>query len=161
MTVGTAEQVAQFNENLDRAADEVFSTMMGVRCEPAEPVPEQDRETLSAVIGLAGALSGSLVLRAGRRAAERMAERLMGAAPEPAPQPALVRDAVGEVSNMVAGAWKGLDPRLASGCLLSTPTVVAGSSYEFFSQRAPLRIERAYSFEDMTFSVTLFCEQLS
>ncbi|MGA8111762.1 MAG: chemotaxis protein CheX, partial [Acidobacteriaceae bacterium] len=70
----------------------------------------------------------------------------------------LVRDAMGEVGNMVAGAWKGFDPKLASGCLLSTPTVVAGDSYELFSQRAPIRIERSYSFEDFGLSVTIFCE---
>jgi len=71
---------------------------------------------------------------------------------------AMVRDAVGEVCNMIAGAWKGFDPALASGCLLSTPTVVAGSSYRLFSQRAPVRIERAYRFEDLTFAISLSCE---
>ena len=70
----------------------------------------------------------------------------------------MVRDAIGEVCNMIAGAWKGFDPELASGCLLSTPTVVAGSSYKLFGQRAPIRIERRYRFEEMTFGVTIFCE---
>jgi chemotaxis protein CheX len=108
------------------------------------------------VIGLAGALSGSLVLHTSGAAAMRIAERMTGI--ETTEVDAMVRDAVGEVCNMVAGAWKGLDPALASGCLLSTPTVVAGSSYELFSQRAPIRIERSYRFEELTFVITISCE---
>jgi hypothetical protein len=45
--------------------------------------------------------------------------------------------------------------------MLSTPTVVAGSNFELFSQRAPIRIERSYQFESMTFTVTIFCEPRS
>jgi chemotaxis protein CheX len=153
---GTAVEVARFSNNLDRAADEVFSTMAGARCLPEEVLALPERETVSAVIGLAGAISGSLVLHCSRGTALHITERLMGVAPES--MDATVRDAVGEVCNMVAGVWKGCDPSLASGCLLSTPTVVAGTSYELFSQRAPIRVERSYSFEDLTLTITLFCE---
>ena len=153
---GTAAEIARFEDFLDRATDEVFSTMIGVGCQPTEPGPDAEHGTLSAVIGLAGAMSGSLVLHAGTGAALRIAERMMGM--EPAEVDAMVRDAVGEVCNMIAGAWKGFDPELASGCLLSTPTVVAGTSYELFSQRAPIRIDRRYGFEDRAFTITIFCE---
>lgn len=146
--------------NLDRAVDEVFSTMLGVGCQPARETaaPEEgaSRDSISAVIGLAGALSGSLVLDSSGPAARRMAGRMTGV--EPAEVDAVVRDAIGEIANMLAGAWKGYDAELASGCLLSTPTVVAGTSYEWFSQRAPLRIERSYAFEEMRFRVTVLCE---
>lgn len=151
-------EVSRFEKNLDRAVEEVFSTMMGVSCRPAEggAAVESGHGTISAVVGLAGAISGSLVLHSGGEAAMRIAERMMGMAPEGVD--AMVRDAMGEVCNMVAGAWKGADPELTSACLLSTPTVVAGTSYELFSQRAPIRIERAYAFEDGVLSITLFCE---
>jgi chemotaxis protein CheX len=149
-------EISRFEEYLDRATDEVFSTMMGVHCDPVGETAAADGGTISAVIGLAGRMSGSLVLHAGNVTARRIAERMTGIAP--AEVDALVRDAVGEVCNMVAGAWKGLDPVLASGCLLSTPTVVAGTSYELFSQRAPIRIERRYGFEELTFIVSIFCE---
>jgi chemotaxis protein CheX len=151
------KEIVHFEEYLDRAADEVFSTMMGVACTPAEGAATSGRETISAVIGLAGAMSGSLVLRSGNAAAMRIAERMTGV--PPAEVDAIVRDAVGEVANMVAGAWKGFDPVLASGCLLSTPTVVAGTSYQLFSQRASIRIERSYRFDDQTLTITVFCER--
>jgi chemotaxis protein CheX len=149
-------EAAIFETHLDLAVDEVFGTMMGVGCAPVGKEPAAEAETISAVIGLAGALSGSLVLDTGAAAAKRMAERMTGM--ETTEVDAMVRDAVGEVCNMVAGVWKGLDPALASGCLLSTPTVVAGTSYELFSQHAPIRIERSYHFEDLTFVITISCE---
>lgn len=151
-----AEKAARFEQDLDRAAAEVFSMMMGVSCAPVERAEPEGEETLSAVIGLAGALSGSMVLRCGRAAALEMTERLTGVAP--AAVDAMVRDAVGEVCNMVAGAWKGFDRKLVSGCLLSTPTVVAGTSYEFFGQRSPIRVERCYGFAGAALTLTLFCE---
>ncbi|MFZ0274835.1 MAG: chemotaxis protein CheX [Acidobacteriaceae bacterium] len=147
---------AHFEEFLDRATDEVFSTMMGIGCAPAETDTGSERGSISAVIGLAGALSGSLVLHTSGAAAMRIAEKMTGI--DPGEVDGMVRDAIGEVCNMVAGAWKGFDPALASGCLLSTPTVVAGTSYELFSQRAPIRVERSYRFEDLTFQITISCE---
>jgi len=141
---------------LDQAMDEVFSTMLGVRCLPAKDGAIAERETISAVIGLAGAMSGSLVLHTGNRTAMRIAERMTGIVPPDVD--AMVRDAVGEVCNMVAGAWKGFDQAMASGCLLSTPTVIAGSSYELFGQRARFHLERSYDFEELTLMVTIFFE---
>jgi len=153
---GTVKEADRFEEYLDRAVSEVFSVMMGVDCVVAENGAAGERENISAVVGLAGAMSGSLVLHSGRRAAMRMSELMTGSAPDGLD--ATVRDAVGEVCNMVAGAWKGFDAVMCAGCLLSTPTVVAGCSYELFSQRAPVRIERSYRFEDLTLTMTIFCE---
>jgi chemotaxis protein CheX len=157
--ITVAETEKKFSEqsaNLDRSVDEVFRTMLGVACEPAGEAQEAESGTISAVIGLAGAVSGSLVLQSGEAAARRMAGRMTGA--EPDEVDAMVRDAIGEIANMLAGAWKGFDPKLSCGCLLSTPTVVAGSSYQLFSQRAPMRLERSYRFEDRRFTVSLFCD---
>lgn len=155
--VATGKSVVErFEGDLDRATNEVFSTMLGVGCTPAPAEVESAGESLSAVIGLAGALSGSLVLYTSSEAATRMAEKMMGIAPEGVDE--MVRDAIGEVCNMIAGAWKGFDPALASGCLLSTPTIVSGSSYELFSQAAPIRIRRGYSFEKLSFTITISCE---
>ena len=149
-------EITRYMEYLDRAAGEVFSTMMCVDCTPVEECGGRERDTISAVIGLAGLISGSMVMQSGYPAALRIAEHLTGTAS--AGVDATVRDAIGEVCNMLAGTWKGLDSRLSSGCLLSTPTVVAGSNYELFSQRSSMRIERSYRFETMTFTVTIFCE---
>jgi len=150
------EQIARFERDLDRAADEVFTTMMGVGCVPSVFDPSAERETISAVIGLAGAMSGCLVLQCGFQAAMAIAGRLIGV--ESRELDGMVRDAVGEVANMVAGAWKGFDSILSSGCLLSTPTVISGTSYELFGQHAPIRIERTYRFADRSLTMTIYCD---
>ena len=153
---GKVEQIARFERDLDRAANEVFTTMMGVRCALSEIGPPSERETISAVIGLAGAMSGCLVLQCGMQAAMSIAGRLIGV--ESDEMDGIIRDAVGEVANMVAGAWKGFDPTLSSGCLLSTPTVISGTSYELFGQHAPIRIERNYRFADRSVTMTIYCD---
>ena len=63
---------------------------------------------ISAVIGLAGAMSGICVLSSGETVALRMAETMTGVSV--ARLDDTVKDAIGEVCNMVAGAWKGSCP---------------------------------------------------
>ncbi|MFZ0632246.1 MAG: chemotaxis protein CheX [Acidobacteriaceae bacterium] len=152
----TERKLGELAAHLDRAVEEVFGTMLGVECRPAHEGPEAEAGTISAVIGLAGALSGSLVLQSGEATARRMAACMTGAGPDEVD--AMVRDAIGEIANMLAGAWKGFDPELSCGCLLSTPTVVAGTNYQLFSQRAPMRLERSYHFEEKRFTVSVFCD---
>jgi len=37
-----------------------------------------------------------------------------------------VKDGIGEICNMLAGAWKGKVPNLAANCDLSVPAVITG-----------------------------------
>jgi chemotaxis protein CheX len=150
-------QAEGYREHLDQTIEEVFSMMMGLPCSVVTEWPAEERETISAVIGLAGAMSGACVLRAGESVAIRMAERLTGM--QISGLDATVKDAAGEVCNMIAGAWKGKLPALASACMLSTPTVVTGTSYELYPQRAEFRIERCYQFDACAFSFTIFSEE--
>lgn len=147
-----------YRHSMDEAVEEVFSLMMNVACGPVEDCPPDEAETISAVIGLAGAMSGTCVLRGGEAAATRMAGALTGM--EVASLDDMVKDAIGEICNMVAGAWKGKLPGLASGCMLSTPTVVTGSHYQLHTQRPEFRIERYYQFESFSFSFTVVCEAM-
>ena len=147
-----------YRRSMDEAVEEVFSLMMGVACVPVEDCPLGEAETISAVIGLAGAMSGTCVLRSGEGAATRMAGALTGM--EVPSLDNMVKDAIGEICNMVAGAWKGKIPGLASGCMLSTPTVVTGSTYQLHTQRPEFRVERYYRFESFSFSFTVVCESM-
>jgi chemotaxis protein CheX len=149
--------IAEFEQNLDRAMEEVFDTMMGVHCAPAGDAAEAAGQTVSAVIGLAGAMTGTVVFHGPRAAALNICSRLTGV--ESPEVDATVRDALGEVGNMVAGAWKGYDPDLASRCLLTTPTVVVGERYEVFSRKAAIRFDRTYRFDEHICSVTVSCQR--
>lgn len=145
-----------YGHSMDEAVKEVFSLMMGIRCDSVDERPTEEAETISSVIGLAGAMSGTCVLRCEERTARRIAGALTGI--ELKSLDDLVKDAIGEVGNMVAGAWKGRYPELASNCMLSTPTVVTGSHYQLHTQKQEFRIERYYRFEAYSFCFSLVCE---
>jgi len=55
-----------------------------------------------------------------------------------------VYDGLGEVTNMLAGAWKARIPSLNSACLLSVPTVVTGTQYEFHKRNSSFGLTRSY-----------------
>ena len=154
---GAAAEMAQLEQNLDRAMGEVFGTMLGVSCARTESVAPMEGQTIAALIGLAGAMSGTLVLQSESKAGMRVSELMTGVGTTEVDS--TVRDAMGEMANMVAGAWKGYDAMLASKCLLSTPTVVVGSRYELFSRRATIRVDRIYGVEGSFFSVSVACER--
>jgi chemotaxis protein CheX len=145
-------------QNLDGAVDEVFRLMMGVSCVPASDGALEDGETITAVIGLAGAMSGACTLRCDLNTALRMAECMVGI--RPTELDAMVKDAIGEVCNMVAGAWKGKHAVLASGCMLSTPAVVTGTNYQLHMQQPEFRVDRNYRFEEHTVGISIICESI-
>ncbi|MGH9586794.1 MAG: chemotaxis protein CheX [Acidobacteriaceae bacterium] len=147
-----------YGHSMDEAVEEVFSLMMGIHCTSVDDCPSDEAEIISSVIGLAGAMSGTCVLRCGERTARRIAEAMTGV--ELKSLDNLVKDAMGEVCNMVTGAWKGRHAVFASKCMLSTPTVITGSNYQLHTQRPELRIERYYCFETCSFSFSLVCESM-
>src|SRR5579883_367662 len=145
-------------QDLDSAVEEVFRLMMGAACTAADAHLSDDKETITAVIGLAGAMSGACTLRCGLDTALRMAECMVGTSP--AELDDMVKDAIGEVCNMIAGAWKGKHPVLASGCMLSTPAVVTGTNYRLHMQQPEFRIDRSYKFEDHAVHISIVCESI-
>ncbi|HVJ07583.1 MAG TPA: chemotaxis protein CheX [Acidisarcina sp.] len=141
---------------LDEAVEEVFRVMMNVACEPVESSSEPASltgEIMTAVVGMAGVLSGTFVLRMEEAVALGMAELLTGM--EFSEIDGTVNDALGEVCNMLVGAWKGKTPALASACMLSVPTIVSGTSYHIYTHRAPLHLERSFAFQGRRFWVSI------
>jgi chemotaxis protein CheX len=141
---------------LDQAVEEVFGLMLGVTVVAIDKHPREDAksETLTAVIGLAGAVSGACTVQATARAA--MTERMVGMAMDTVDDAVL--DGLGEISNMLAGAWKSKIPSLSSACLLSVPTVVTGTQYVVHRQPAAFYMERVYRLEEHVFTVRVYGE---
>jgi chemotaxis protein CheX len=144
--------------NLDSSVDEVFQMMLGAACSPTSAAPEEEPETITAVVGFGGLLSGACVFRSGASVAMAIAEKLTGMAfPE---IDDTVKDAIGEVCNMLAGTWKGRVPDLAAKCGLSIPAVITGSNYRIHVQAPEFRLHHAYQFEQSRFEVTIICDGL-
>jgi len=70
-----------------------------------------------------------------------------------------VYDALGEITNILAGAWKSKIESLNSACLLSVPTVVTGTHYDIHKKSSAFRLSRSYRFNDTSFTISIYGEQ--
>lgn len=142
---------------LDQSVEEVLGLMLGVPVSVAEnTAPESDSVTLTAVIGLAGALSGAYTVLVSSEAAMQMTACMAGI--EITTVDETVIDGLGEITNMLAGAWKSKIACLNAACLLSVPTVVTGTQYEVHKRTTAFRLSRSYRFNDSAFTVTIYGE---
>jgi len=147
--------------HLDSSVDEVFRLMLGVACTRhakslAQPPPE--RESVTAVVGFGGRLSGACVFRCDARAAMKVAEHMTGM--EFREIDDMVKDGIGEICNMLAGAWKGKVPELAASCGLSVPAVITGRDYNLHVQAPEFQLRHTYGFDGTSFDVTIVCDGL-
>jgi len=144
---------ARFTDALDHAAGEVFEMMVGT------PLAHSDQATLprvvdyTAMIGLAGDLCGVLCFRCSIDSAGKIAARMLGM--DECTSAESIRDALGEICNMVAGSFKAQLSDIATQCMLSVPTVVSGKDYELFPLADGLRIQVSRSFEEALVWMTL------
>ncbi len=160
MTQSLRDNLHQVSDpgNLDSSVNEVFEMMLGVVCRPEAASPFQEAETITAVVGFGGLLSGACVFRSGGSAALNIAARLTGMEFDEIDD--TVKDAIGEVCNMLAGAWKGRVPDLSANCGLSIPAVITGRDYNIHVQAPEFRLDHSYRFEQSTFTVTIICDGL-
>jgi chemotaxis protein CheX len=161
MSVSLRESVELIADprNLDVSVKEVFHTMMGGKClrEKDVEVPYTP-ESVTAVVGFGGLFSGACVLRSNAKTAQLLAGRMTGM--EFAELDDTVKDAFGEICNMLAGAWKGNIPNLAGHCGLSVPTVITGRDYNIHVQSPQFRVHHFFSLDGARFDVTIICDGL-
>jgi chemotaxis protein CheX len=160
MVVSLRESVDKVSDpnHIDRSVEEVFHMMLGADClrDPASPAPEPDAVT--AVVGFGGALSGACVFRSSGATAREIAGRMTGMTFAEVDD--TVKDAVGEICNMLAGAWKGKVPELAAHCGLSVPAVITGRDYRLHVQAPEFELHQAYRFGPWRFAVMIVCDGL-
>jgi chemotaxis protein CheX len=144
--------------NLDASVEEVFRMMLGVNCERDASPGNPDPESVTAVVGFGGVLSGACVFRTGAQAARKIAGCMTGM--EFTEVDDTVKDAIGEICNMLAGSWKGKVPELAASCGLSVPAVITGRDYRLHVQSPEFRLHHGYHFDDALFDVIIVCDGL-
>lgn len=129
---------------LQLAMQEVFELMLACPLQVVPELPREENLDITAMVGLAGDLCGILSVRCSAKSAALMASRMLGTDPEKAgPE---MWDAVGEISNMVAGNFKNKISGLGDGCMLSVPTVITGADYNVHPM-VNETIETAFLFE--------------
>lgn len=106
---------------------EVFEMMAATRLELNPESSEEPRGEQTAMVGLAGSLCGMVTIRCSQSAATRFASLMLGGASSS--NASTIRDAMGELCNMIAGNFKAKVTNLADSCVLSVPTVITGDDY--------------------------------
>ncbi len=160
MAVSLRESVQLVSDprNLDASVEEVFRLMLGVECRRDTAPGAVEKESVTAVVGCGGVLSGACVFRSGASAALKIAARMTGAEFDAIDD--TVKDGIGEICNMLAGAWKGKVPGLAANCGLSVPAVITGRDYNLHVQAPEFQVHHAYRFDESHFEVTIVCDGL-
>jgi chemotaxis protein CheX len=136
----------------------VFDTMLGCKLERENPYLKngiQPCHEVSGVIGLSGKAQGTVVLGLSREAALSATEMMLQARPQEINGD--VRDAVGELVNMIAGSAKAKLEHLSMS--VSLPTVITGKAHcvEFPTKVTPICIPFRSAWGDITVEVGL-CE---
>lgn len=124
---------------LSDAAKEVFTVMVGLELRAPSQNDPPVVANFTGMVGLAGELCGLLTVRCSAASARTIAFHMLGGSD--AEVASHQSDAVGEISNMVAGSFKAKIQGLEDKCLLSVPTVVTGGDYELHSLAVGQRIE--------------------
>ncbi len=119
----------------------VFDTMLGCELTRREPFVKQGchpEHEVSGIIGLSGKARGTVVLSLSKEAALRATEALLR--DPPTEINADVIDAVGELTNIIAGGAKARLKHLAMS--VSLPTIITGKSHsvEFPKKVTPICI---------------------
>ena len=160
MAVSLRESVQLVSDprNLDASVEEVFHLMLGVNCRRDSSPAVQEPESVTAVVGFGGLLSGACVFKSGSSAAMKIAAFMPGM--EFSEVDDTVKDGIGEICNMLAGAWKGKVPNLAANCGLSVPAVITGRDYNLHVQAPEFQLHHSYRCDDLSFAVTIVCDGL-
>lgn len=110
------------------ATVDVFSTMLGCQLDAGEPVVGQPppRTNVVSTVGFAGGSSGLVTLGCSSDAAREITAAMLGI--DPAEVDSELADAIGEMTNMVAGQFRN---RVSGdqGWALTTPFSTIGSDF--------------------------------
>lgn len=151
-------EIVSSPKNLDESVDEVFRMMLGLDCERASQAMAAEHESVTSVVGFGGILSGACVFGCGASTAMKIAAAMTGM--EFSSIDDTVKDGIGEICNMIAGAWKGKVPELSANCGLSVPAVISGHDYNLHVQAPEFQLHHNYRFGEAGFEVIIICDGL-
>jgi chemotaxis protein CheX len=125
----------KFIEYIKKVVNDIFSTMVFLNPVQGEPINREDNDNpipnkkdVTGIIGLGGTITASIIVHFEKNSALRVTSNMLGIPYQEIDGD--VRDAVGEITNMIAG---GIKVELAStGIELdqSLPVVVSGSDFD-------------------------------
>jgi len=147
-----------YESEIVQIVTDVFSTMLAMEIWVTTDRPQPSASRVTAVIFFAGEWKGAVLVECTPDQAVHITRGLMPKLPPdclpspPAPMTGDVRDALGELANMIGGNLKSVLPR---GVGLSMPSVVEGSDYAMRILGGNLVTRIGFSSEMGPFVVTL------
>src|SRR4051794_2867879 len=114
-----------FESDIEDIMTTIWSTLVDVPIEPGGESGASDDSTVTGIVHIDGAWHGAVVVRCPLALAALVTTSMFQCDDEPTVDE--IRDALGELTNMVAGNVKALLPAPSA---ISLPTVAFGKQYE-------------------------------
>jgi len=136
------------------STQEIFSTMLMLEATPAEQNPQAAfTSNISGMLGVSGDLTGMLAVHCPQAVATGITGAFLGI--EVASIDEDVKDAIGELVNMITGGVKDAFGREGLNVKLAVPTTIAGRSFRIDCQGAAGREIVAFTVPEGTFLVEM------
>lgn len=119
------------NKSISQATQEIFQTMLMMEANPGQALTERDNgfvDSVSAIVGMAGTSKGMLAIHIPESTALVITSSFLMMEVSEVDED--VKDAIGELANMVAGSIKADLTEQGQDFKLSIPSVVCGAEYE-------------------------------
>jgi chemotaxis protein CheX len=119
------------NNSISKAAVEIFQTMLMMDAVPGEPMAKRAgsfRNSVSGIVGLAGPSKGTLAIHIPEQTALKITSSFLCMDVDQVDED--VKDAIGELANMLAGSIKADLSESGAEYKLSIPSVVCGAEYQ-------------------------------
>lgn len=118
------------NEALIEAVKEVFETMVFMSVEKADDSQRVEGNAIMGVITFQNGLKGCLTVYCNQLCAQMIAKNMLGLEPDEDIMDEDIKDAIGEVTNMVMGSVKARIQDNGHSLQVSIPTIVKGQEIE-------------------------------
>ena len=143
-------------QHIIESTQEIFSSMIMLDVTPGEPYKRNNSmltDSISGIIGLAGNIKGLLAIHLPTQVALAVTTAFLGMDVEEIDDD--VRDAIGELANMLGGNLKSaIDPK-GSEIQLSMPSCVSGEEYSIDCIADADEISVPFDLDGTTFLVEL------
>lgn len=140
-----------------KAVDNVFSTMISLNPVPGKPIPRNNgngipgQKDITGIMGICGTITASIIIHFEKSIALKATSNMLGI--EYTEIDSDVKDAVGEITNMVSGATKAEFSNSGIDLTLSLPIVICGKDFETNSLNGDSAILIPFEIDDKKFYV--------
>jgi len=144
--------------HLDGDVREIFSTMVGAEVSASQTTVTvtKFKECVTAMVGFAGSYNGMVSINTPQRLAMFFASQMLGM--EVTEFDDDVRDAIGEIANMIGGSFKHHFVKDGHEVRLSTPSVISGEEYVMTVGSLPDTLTLMFASGEEHFMVSVFLE---